>query len=180
LEYAALLEDEEIVRVYEGMVGLNSFGETLTSRETEEAFLGSGVVPRLISLAQIQGHDFLQQISLEVLKLLAKAVTGENLRAFFNSTILPINFFTEAIHLPKMPFYRVISLLQTLNERSNYMDSTDSNIPLLDIIDDCISGCFVPDETKEVARKLGLINRLLSTVKVHFWVNRTKFANRFY
>ena len=79
-----------------------------------------------------------------------------------------------------MDSHRVISLLQSLNDRSNYMDSIDSNIPLLDIIDNYISGCFISDETKEVTRKLRLISQLLKTIKVHFWVDRIKFANRFY
>jgi hypothetical protein len=145
LEYVELLGDEEIVRVYEGMVGLDSFGEEVVRREGEEGFLGSGVVPRLVILAQYHDHPFLQQRSLELLKHLAKTITTDNLRAFFNLTTIPFTFFTEAIRFPKPSYNRAITLLQTLNSRTNFIDAIDSNIPLLDAIDDSISACFSSD-----------------------------------
>jgi hypothetical protein len=49
-ELIGLLDHEEIIRVYEGIVGLSSFGDGIANRETEDEFLGSGVVPRLVQL----------------------------------------------------------------------------------------------------------------------------------
>lgn len=175
-----MLAHEEIVHVYEGIVGLNSFGESVVSRETEENFLGSGVVPRLLDLVHLQGHPFLQDRSIDLLIHLAKTITIDNLRAFFNLDTIPISFFTQSLIFLKSSFNRSITLLQTLNNRSNFIASTDTNIHILDAIDACIPDFSSSDDTKEVAAKLASITRLLNTIDVHLWVNRLRFANRYY
>ena len=98
-ELVDLLHHEEIICVYEGMIGLNSFGDTIVSREREEEFFGSGIVPKLARLAQMKKHPYLQFISLKLLKHLALVINQDNFKAFFNLETVPFNFFISYLFL---------------------------------------------------------------------------------
>jgi hypothetical protein len=67
----------------------------MVHRHMEEEFLGSGVVPRLVSLAKNQEHTFVQQKALWLLRQWASAFDFDNLQAFFNLTTNPLFFLME-------------------------------------------------------------------------------------
>lgn len=121
MELVDLLEHNEIMRVYEGMVGLKSFGDGIMNVDIEEEFLGSGVVPKLFRLAQLNEHPYLKFASLKLLKQIAQSINLDRFKAFFNLETTPFSFFFSSLFLQDKISKMVMDLFRIINQRSIYI-----------------------------------------------------------
>lgn len=121
MELIDLLTDEDFMKVYKGVIGLISFGDTLINNQNEEEFIGSGVIPKLVQLVWWRDHPFLQLRSLELLSNIVRKITPNNLRVFCNPTTIPFTIFSDSLLSPEAIFSSIVTFLQVLNNRNNFL-----------------------------------------------------------
>lgn len=103
------------------MVGLRCLNVEIGNREIEEMLIESDIVSKLVRLAKMFEHPFLQIKSIEMLINLANAFTIENLKTYFNLATIPFSLFLDTFRSSEGLINATIRLFIILNKRANFI-----------------------------------------------------------